>query len=506
MGPPPDGGAARRAVDLSRKAGQPASDPDRPVPQHERRYLEEAMDFDLIVIGSGPGGYHAAIRAAQLGLKVACAEKGAIGGVCLNVGCIPTKALLHVADELRGAKEASAFGVDFGTPKVDLAAVDKWKLDVVKKQSSGVGMLFKGNKVTVLEGEARFTGPDTVEVAGKRYQAKKFIVATGSRPAAIPGFELDGDRIVDSTGALTIGKSVPARLVVIGAGAIGLEFADVYSALGSEVTIVEMLDHIAGPVDADASKELRKALEKAGMRILTSTKVLGQKATKKGTEVTVQGPDGKEEVLVADRVLVAVGRRPNGAGLGLENAGVKVDERGYVPVVNDHMQTNVANIYAIGDVARAPLLAHKAMKEGVVAAEHASGMPSAYDTVVPSVIYTTPELASVGMTEKEATDAGFEVRVGRFPLSASGRAASIGVSGGLIKLVGDAKTDMLLGFHMVGPNAGDIVSEAALAIEMGATLEDIALTQHPHPTISEGVMEAAEHAHGKAIHIANRRR
>ena len=464
------------------------------------------MDFDLIVIGSGPGGYHAAIRAAQLGLKVACVEKGAVGGVCLNVGCIPTKALLHVAAELRGARDASAFGVDFGTPKVDLAAVDRWKLDVVKKQTSGVGMLFKGNKITLLEGEGRFTGKTTVEVAGKAYTAEKFVIATGSRPAAIPGFELDGERIIDSTGALTIGASVPARLLVIGAGAIGLEFADVYSSFGSEVTVVEMLPQIAGAADADASKELAKALEKRGIRILTSTKVVSQQATAKGTEVTVEGQDGKREVITADRVLVAVGRRPNGAGLGLEAAGVQVDERGFVTVVNDHMQTSAPHVYAIGDVARAPLLAHKAMKEGIVAAEHAAGMPSAYDTVVPSVIYTEPELASVGMTEAEAKEAGFEVRVGRFPLSASGRASTLGVSGGLVKLIGDAKTDILLGFHMVGPNAGDIVSEAALAIEMGATLEDIALTQHPHPTISEAVMEAAEHAHGKAIHIANRRR
>lgn len=464
------------------------------------------MDFDLIVIGSGPGGYHAAIRGAQLGLKVACVEKGAVGGVCLNIGCIPTKALLHVAAELRGAKDAAAFGVDFGTPKVDLAGVDKWKLDVVKKQTNGVGMLFKGNKITLIEGEGRFTGPNAIEVAGKSYTASKYIIATGSRPANIPGFDLDGDRIIDSTGALTIGSKVPKGMVVIGAGAIGLEFADVYSSFGTEVTVVEMLPHIAGAADVDASKELRKSLEKRGIRILTSTKVVGQERKKNVTAVTVEGEDGKREVIEAERVLVAVGRKPNTAGLGLEAAGVKVDERGFVSLANEHMQTSAPHIYAIGDVARAPLLAHKAMKEGLVAAEHASGMPSAYDTVVPSVIYTSPELASVGMTEEEATRAGFEVRIGRFPLAASGRAATLGVSSGLIKLVGDAKTDLLLGFHMVGPNAGDIVSEAALAIEMGATLEDIALTQHPHPTISEGVMEAAEHAHGRAIHIANRRR
>lgn len=464
------------------------------------------MDFDLIVVGSGPGGYHAAIRASQLGLKVACVEKGALGGVCLNIGCIPTKALLHVASELRGAEAASAFGVTFGKPKIDLAGVESWKQEVVGKQSSGVGMLFKGNKITVIEGEGRFTGANEIEVAGKSYSAKSFIIATGSRPVSIPGFELDGERIVDSTGALTIGEAVPKRLLIIGAGAIGLEFADVYSAFGSEVTIIEMLDQIAAAADADASKELRRALEKRGIRILTSTKVVSQKAGKKGTEVEIEGSDGKKETVQADRILMAVGRRPNSDNLGLQAAGVELDEAGFVKVVNGHMQTSAPHIYAIGDVARAPLLAHKAMKEGVVAAEHASGMPSAYDTVVPSVIYTSPELASVGMTEAEAVAAGFELRIGRFPLAASGRAATLGVDSGMIKLIGDEKTDLLLGFHMVGPNAGDIVSEAALAIEMGATLEDIELTQHPHPTISEGVMEAAENAHGRAIHIANRRR
>ena len=370
---------------------------------------------------------------------------------------------------------------------------------------AGVRAELVGNRLKLTGSDLELTIETEIEVAGEKHTARSFIVATGSRPASIPGFELEEGRIIDSTGALTIGDEVPKRFLVIGAGAIGLEFADVYHSLGSEVTVVELLDQIAGAADADAAKELRKALEKRGITILTSTKVLGQKKGKKGTEVEIER-DGKKETLVADRVLVAVGRRPNGHGLGLEAAGVEVDERGFVKVVNDHMQTNVPHIYAIGDVARAPLLAHKAMKEGLAAAEHAAGKPTAYDTVVPSVIYTDPELASVGMTEEEAKAAGYEVRVGRFPLLASGRASTLGVDSGVIKLVGDAKTDLLLGFHMVGPNAGDIVSEAALAIEMGATLEDIALTQHPHPTISEGVMEAAEHAHGRAIHIANRRR
>jgi dihydrolipoamide dehydrogenase len=298
---------------------------------------------------------------------------------------------------------------------------------------------------------------------------------------------------------------VPGRLLVIGGGAIGLEFADVYAALGSKVTVVEMLPQIAPAADPDASKELRKALEKRGIEVHTGTKVAGHKVTKKGVEVTLDGEGGARTV-VADKVLLAVGRRPNGHGLGLEEIGVEVDERGYVKVVNEHMQTTLPHVYAIGDVARAPLLAHKAMKEGLVAAEHAAGQPSAYDTVVPSVIYTTPELASVGMTEEEAKAAGFEVRVGRFPLTASGRAASLGTDEGIVKVIGDAKTDLLLGCHIVAPSAGDLIAEAALAIEMGATLEDLALTQHPHPTLSETLMEAAEHAHGKAIHIANRRR
>ncbi len=463
------------------------------------------MEFDLIVIGSGPGGYHAAIRAAQLGLKVACAEKADIGGVCLNVGCIPTKALLHVAAEVRNGRHAAEIGIKFGEPELDLKAIDGFKSGVVKKMTSGVGMLFKGNKVEVLKGEARFVSKDEIEVAGERHKAKKFIVATGSRPASIPGFDIGGDGIIDSTGALELGDEVPKRLLVIGGGAIGLEFADVYQSLGAEVTVVEMLEQIAPASDPDAAKELRKSFEKRGIEVLTCTKVAGQKRGKKGIEVTLDGEGGQRN-LVVDKVLVAVGRRPNGKGLGLEEIGVEVDERGYVKVVNEHMQTTLDHVYAIGDVARAPLLAHKAMKEGLVAAEHAAGKPVAYDTVVPSVIYTSPELASVGMTEQEAKDAGHTVRVGRFPLSASGRAASLGTDEGLVKLIGDQETDLLLGAHIVGPGAGELIAEATLAIEMGATLEDIALTQHPHPTLSEGLMEAAEHAHGRAIHIANRRR
>ena len=460
------------------------------------------MDYQVLVIGTGPGGYHAAIRAAQLGQKVACIEETYVGGVCLNVGCIPTKALLHVAEDLREAEHAKAYGVDFGKPKVDLNQVDKWKTGVVNKLTGGVRSLLKSNKVELIEGRAVFKDKNTVQVGDKTVSAEKIIVATGSEPIEIPGFETNGDTIVNSTGALLVSE-VPKRFLAIGGSAIGLEFSDIYHALGADVTVVELMDEIVPTADRDAAKELRKSFDKRGVKILTETKAVKQKKTKDGLEVTLER-GGKEETLVVDKILVAVGRKPRGTGLGLEDLGVTV-ERGFIPT-NAQMQTNVPHIYAIGDVTKPPLLAHKAMKEGLVAAEHAAGQPAAYDTIVPAVVYTSPELASVGMTEKEATDAGHKVRIGTFPLAASGRAMTLGVTEGIVKVIGDEKTDQLLGFHMVGPAAGDMVAEAALALEMGATLEDISLTQHAHPTIAEAFMEAAEAAHGLAIHVANKRR
>lgn len=462
------------------------------------------MDFDLIVIGSGPGGYHAAIRAAQLGLKVACIEKDEVGGVCLNIGCIPTKALLHASHTLEESRHAGEYGIVFGEPKVDLKALQGWKDGVVKKLTGGVKQLLKGNKVELVSGEAKFVEANAVQVGDRRLSAKSFIVATGSRPIQIPGFEPDGERIVDSTGALLLSE-VPKRFMALGGSAIGLEFADVYHALGSEVTVVELMDRIVPTADAAASAALAKAMEKRGIELRTGTKALSQKSGKKGIEVLLQTPEGEQETVVVDKLLVAVGRRPNGHGLGLEEIGVKVDERGFIPT-DAAMRTNLQHIYAIGDVAGGALLAHKAMKEGLVAAEHAAGKPAAYDTLVPAVIYTHPELATVGMTEQEAKDAGFEVRTGSFPVTVSSRAATLGGSEGVFKVVGDAKTDLLLGVHIVAPNAGELISEAALALEMGATIEDLGTTQHAHPTMAEGLMEAAEHAHGKAIHISNRRR
>ncbi len=463
------------------------------------------MDYDVIVIGSGPGGYHAAIRAAQLGQKTACIEKEYVGGVCLNVGCIPTKALLHASEVLREAKHASSFGINFGQPEINIQALNKWKNKTVTKLTGGVKSLLKSNGVDLIMGQATLKDTQKVSVSGskgdKELVAKKIILATGSEPVSIPGFEVNNETIIDSTGALALDE-VPKRFLAIGGGAIGLEFADIYNALGAEVTVAEFMEHIVPASDSDATKELQKALKAKGITIKTKTKALSQKKTDAGIEVVLES-EGQKETIVVDKILVAVGRKPRGKNLGLEAMGVHVDEHGYVPV-NEHMQTTIPTIYAIGDLARQPLLAHKAMKEGLVAAEHASGLTSAYDTIVPSVVYTSPELASVGMSELEAKEAGRKLRTGIFPLAASGRAMTLGVKSGLIKVVADEESDTLLGFHMVGPNAGDIVSEATLALEMGATLEDIALTQHAHPTIAESLMEAAEVAHGKAIHIANK--
>ena len=462
------------------------------------------MDVDVIVIGSGPGGYHAALRAAQLGAKTAIVERGDVGGVCLNVGCIPTKALLHVAEELRGAQHAEEFGVRFGKPKVDLARLATWKGSVVSKMTRGVSTLLSSNRVETIRGTARFSGPHEVTVGDRVVTFRAAIVATGSSPIVIPGFEPDGERIVDSTGALSLDE-VPRRFMAIGGSAIGLEFADIHHAFGADTTVVEFMPQIVPTADPDVSKVLRKSFEARGVRVLTSTKAVGQVTHEDGIDVTLESADGSSEVVQVDKLLVAVGRRPNGRDLGLEEIGVDLDERGFVKV-RETMQTTVSHVYAIGDVAGGPLLAHKAMKEGLVAAEHAMGLPAAYDTIVPSVIYTSPELASVGMTEAEAREAGFDVITGQFPLSASGRATALGVTEGLVKWVADATSDVVLGFHMVGPSAGELVAEATLAIEMGATLEDVALTQHPHPTLAETLMEAAEHAHGRAIHVANRRK
>ena len=460
--------------------------------------------YDLIVIGTGPGGYHAAIRAAQLGLKVAAVEAGAVGGVCLNVGCIPTKALLHAAETLEHAAKATEFGLVFAEPERDLAKMGKWRDKIVKKLTGGVASLLKGNGVELVKGFAKFTGPRELEVDGKKLEARKVIVATGSKPARLAGFEPDGERVLTSTEMLRVENGVPPRLLVIGGGVIGLEFASIYARLGSQVTVVEYTDQILPGSDPELVKLLARSLKKQGIAVKTATKAVGYEETKSGLRVTVEPVAGGEpETLDADKILLAVGRVPVTEGLNLEAAGVRTDERGFVPT-NEHMETNVPGVYAIGDVTRPPMLAHKAMKEGLVAAEHAAGRAAAFDQQIPSVVYTQPEFASVGMTEAEAEKRGLKVRVGRFPFSASGRALTLQQTEGVIKVLADAENDLLLGVHILGPGASDLIAEATLALEMAATAGDLALTVHPHPTLAENLMEAAENLHGQAIHILNR--
>lgn len=460
--------------------------------------------YDVIVIGTGPGGYHAAIRAAQLGQKVLAVEAEYIGGVCLNVGCIPTKALLHAAEEYHGAAHGKAFGLEVQGLSVNLPKLGGWRNGIVKKLTGGVSQLLKGAKVEVKTGLARFVDRQTIEVAGERLQARSFIVATGSEPNTLPGFEINQAEIINSTGALQVENNFPKRLLCIGGGAIGLEFAQVYQRLGAQVTVIEFMGQVLPSADPETANLLGKILAKQGIVIRTGTKGVKVERQSDGLHVTLEEvASGQQEVLVVDKILVATGRRPRGRGLGLEEIGVTVDARGFVPT-NERMETNLPGIYAIGDVTRPPLLAHKAMKEGLVAAENAAGGKAVMDYQVPNVVYTSPEWAAVGMTEEEASRAGYQVKVGKFPLAASGRAMTLEATDGLIKLVGDAETDLLLGAHIVGPSASDLIGEMVLALEMGATVTDVGLTVHAHPTLSEGLMEAAEHLHKQAIHIANR--
>ncbi len=461
-------------------------------------------EYDLIVIGTGPGGYHAAIRAAQLGLKVLAVEKGKVGGVCLNVGCIPTKALLHAAHVLQTGEKAAEFGLVLKREALDLHRLGAWRDQVVKKLTGGVEFLFKGNGVELKRGEARLIGPREVAVGDERFRARNVILATGSRPVELPGFPFDEETVVSSTGALRVEAGVPKRLLIIGGGAIGLEFAGIYRALGSAVTVVELMDQILPGADRETVTQLARALKKQGIALKTRTKAQGYEPKEDGLHVALTDAEGKRtETVVVDRILVAVGRRPNSEGLGLEAAGVRTDERGYVPV-DERMQTGVPGVFAIGDLVGAPLLAHKAMKEGVVAAEVIAGRKSAFDQQIPSVVYTQPEFASVGLTEEAAKERGLTVRVGRFPYTASGRALTLQEPTGLVKVITEAETGVLLGVHIVGPGASELIPEATLALEMGALGTDLELTVHPHPTLSESLMEAAANLEKAAIHVLNK--
>jgi dihydrolipoamide dehydrogenase len=465
------------------------------------------MKYDLVVIGAGPGGYVAAIRAGQLGLKTAVVERDRIGGVCLNYGCIPSKSLIYASGLFDKIRHADALGFVVGQPKVDGTKLQEWKSGIVNRLTTGVGFLLSKLGVTVVNGTAKFTGPNALSVTSADGKATtvefaKCIVATGARPVAIPPFPIDGKRVVTSKEALDI-ATVPEDLVVIGGGVIGLEMGMVFLKLGSRLTVVELTDSLLPGTDPDLVKVLERSLGKRGAKILKATKAEGLVSEKGKTFVSVAAADGSKQRLPADVTLVAVGFKPNSDGLGLEALGVKLDPKGHL-LVDEHRRTNVRHVYAVGDVAGQPWLAHKASKEGIVAAEHAAGRPSAYDVrAMPAGIFTDPEIGTVGLQEHEAKKEGRKVRVGKFPFTALGKALAIGQTEGFVKMIADEETDELLGVGVVGYGAADLVAEAALAIEMGATAEDVALTVHAHPTMPESMMEAAEAVHRKAIHILN---
>ncbi len=450
---------------------------------------------EVVVLGSGPGGYTAAFRAADLGKKVVLIEKdSSLGGVCLNVGCIPSKALLHSAKVITEAEEMAEHGISFSKPEVDLDKLRGWKESVVKQLTGGLGGLAKARKVQVVNGYGTFTGPNMIEVDNNGEKSTvsfdQCVIAAGSEPVTLPFIPHDDPRVIDSTGALEL-EDVPERLMVLGGGIIGLEMATVYDALGSKVTIVEFMDQIIPGADKDVVKPLHKRIEGRYEAILTKTKVTAVNATDAGLEVTMEGPKG-EVVDTFDKVLVAVGRRPNGAKVNAAAAGVAVDERGFI-AVDSQQRTGVPHIFAIGDVVGQPMLAHKAVHEGKVAAEVAAGHKRHFDArVIPSVAYTDPEVAWVGVTENQAKVEGMKVGKGVFPWAASGRSLSLGRSEGLTKLIFDEDTERVIGAGIVGPNAGDLIAEVALAIEMGADAVDLGHTIHPHPTLSETVNFAAE--------------
>ncbi len=460
--------------------------------------------YDAVVIGGGMGGYVCAIRLTQLGKKVALVEKGSLGGVCLNWGCIPSKALIAAANLVEEVRGAAARGIT-AEPKVDLARLKAFKDEVVKKLVGGVGLLTKGNGVEVLKGTAAFVGPGAVEVSGAggtdRVEAQAFVVATGARPIEIPGFPFGGD-VWSAKEAVELSE-VPARLVVIGGGIIGLELGTVYAKLGSKVTVVEALPQILTGVDGEAVRLVAKGLRQREVRVLTSAKAKGL-GRKSGSLVLLAEVEGKEEPIECDKVLVAVGFRPWTEGLGLEKAGVKLGPKGFVEV-NDRYQTSVPTIHAIGDLTGPPFLAHKAAKEGEIAAEVVAGRKSARDWVaMPGAIFTDPEIGVAGMSEEEARAAGHDPITGKFAFGALGRAIAIGHTEGFVKVIADRATKRLLGAVFAGPEASNLVAEGALALEMGATLEDVALTVHAHPTLPEAFQEACMAAMGEAIHALNR--
>jgi dihydrolipoamide dehydrogenase len=470
--------------------------------------------FDAVVIGAGPGGYPAAIRLGQLKVKTAVIEREYMGGVCLNVGCIPSKAVIHASKMFEKMGHADDLGISIASkPTLDMKKLQSWKGGVVTKLTSGVRTLLKGNGCEIIEGTAKLEkpGPDghriTVATKGGGTQtliAKNVVIATGSRPIEIPGFKIDQQRIIDSTGALAL-DAVPPRMIVIGGGYIGLELGMVYAKFGSKVTVVEALPNLLGTMDKDCVGVVARKLRKMGVEVMLETKAKSWEDKGDRAVLTVELKDGKAATIDADKILLSIGRRPNSENLGLDVAGVALDKRGFI-TVDDHLRTNVAGIYAIGDVVGGMMLAHKATKEGEVVAEIIAGHKVAFDVrTIPAVVFTDPEIAATGLTEDEAKAKGHkELRIGKFPFAALGRALSVNDTEGFVKIVADAKTGELLGVHIAGNGGADLISEAALAIEMGAVADDLRLTIHPHPTLSEAIMEAAAASQGEAIHIINR--
>ncbi|MFT4570578.1 MAG: dihydrolipoamide dehydrogenase [Hyphomicrobiaceae bacterium] len=460
---------------------------------------EAGERVDLVVLGAGPGGYTAAFRAADLGKKVVLIERYArLGGVCLNVGCIPSKALLHTAAVIRASQAMAKHGVTFGAPSIDLAKLAGWKNSVVEQLAGGLAGLAKKRKVEVVEGRGSFASPNTMTVetaeGTRTIGFDQAIIAAGSQPTAIPGFPNDDPRVMNSTGALAL-EEIPARLLVIGGGIIGLEMAAVYSALGSKVTVVELLDHLMPGCDRDVVRPFQRHIAAQYEAIWLGTRVTGVEATPESLRVSFDG-EGVPVTAEFDRVLVAVGRRPNGKLIGAENANIQVDEAGFIPV-DRKQRTNVEHIFAIGDIVGQPMLAHKATHQGKVAAEVAAGLKSGFDALaIPSVAYTDPEVAWTGLTEEAAKRDGIVFDKAVFPWAASGRALGNARSEGMTKLLFEKESGRLLGAAIVGTNAGDLIAEATLAIEMGADATDLALTIHPHPTLSETINFAAEMAEG----------
>lgn len=463
------------------------------------------QSVETVVIGAGPGGYVAAIRAAQLGQEVVLIEKDLIGGICLNWGCIPSKAMIEVSGLKQHLSVASEMGLVTKEVSVDMAKMHQWKDGVVTKLRNGINTLLSKNGVDVIHGSATFSEPGHLLVDTKeglqRFQFKNVIIATGSRPIELPHIPFDNDIVIDSSGALSL-QEVPERMLVIGAGSVGIELGMVYAKLGSQVSIIEMEDSLLPWLEPEISRVLSKSIKKNKMKLMLGSKVTSMKKLKTHAEVFYTSADG-EYAIEVDKILVAVGRRSNTDNMGLEELGLQTTESGFIDV-NDKMQTAIENVYAIGDIIAGPMLAHRASHMGKIAAEVISNEPAAFDNLgIPGVIFSDPEIATVGYTESQAQKHGYQVKSGVFPFRALGRAMTIGETEGLTKIISDAENGTVLGVHIIGPHASDLISEGTLAVESGAHIDDLSLTIHAHPTLTEGIVEAAEAIESKAIHIFN---